>query len=249
MTPAASSDSRSVTSTAQRAWKVLVVDVGGTHVKLLVTGQRVKRQIDSGARLTPRQMVAAVKELTADWNYDVVSVGVPAPVVQGRVVAEPANLGAGWKGFDFAKAFGRPAKVINDAAMQALGSYRGGRMLFLGIGTGLGSALVDHGVVEALELAHLPYRKGCTFEDYVGLRGLTRLGKKKWRKHVSAVVDLLRKAMICEDLVLGGGNAKLLTELPPGARLGDNANAFKGGFALWQRAATTGRRAPLRAVS
>jgi polyphosphate glucokinase len=208
--------------------------VGGTHVKALATGRVVKRTMDSGPTLTPRKMVAGVMPLVADWAFDAVSIGVPAPVVRGRIIAEPANLGGGWMGFDFAEAFGRPVKLINDAAMQALGSYRGGRMLFLGIGTGLGSALVLDGVVEPLELAHLPYRHGRTYEDYVGLRGLERLGKKKWRKHVLVVVELLRKAMIAEDLVLGGGNVRLLKQLPAGARMGDNAHAFKGGFALWQ---------------
>jgi polyphosphate glucokinase len=178
-------------------------------------------------------MVAGVKKLVADWSYDAISIGVPAPVVRGRIIAEPANLGRGWVGFNFAGAFGRPVKVINDAAMQALGSYRRGRMLFLGIGTGLGSAIVTNGVVEPLELAHLPYRGGRTYEDYVGLRGLKRLGKKRWRKHVLAVVDLLRTAMIAEELVLGGGNARFLKRLPPGARMGGNAHAFNGGYALW----------------
>jgi polyphosphate glucokinase len=219
--------------------KILVVDVGGTHVKMLATGQVVKRQMDSGPRLTPRRMVAGVQKATADWTYEAISIGVPALVVRGRIVAEPANLGRGWMGFDFAAAFGRPVKLINDAAMQALGSYRRGRMLFLGIGTGLGSALVLEGTVEPLELAHLPYRKGLTYEDYVGLRGLKRLGKKRWRKHVLEVVELLRNAMVSDDLVLGGGNAQLLTRLPAAARLGSNANAFKGGFALWG-AATPG---------
>jgi polyphosphate glucokinase len=219
--------------------KILVVDVGGTHVKLLATGQVVKRQLDSGPELTPRKMVEGVKKLVADWTYEAISIGVPAPVVRGRIVAEPANLGAGWKDFNFAAAFGRPVKLINDAAMQALGSYRRGRMLFLGIGTGLGSALVTDGVVEPLELAHLPYRNGRTYEDYVGLRGLKRLGKKKWRKHVLTVVDLLRKATISEELVLGGGNARFLKRLPPRARMGANAHAFKGGYALWLPTTTT----------
>ncbi|HVY37129.1 MAG TPA: ROK family protein [Polyangia bacterium] len=213
---------------------ILVVDVGGTHVKLLATGKRLKRRIDSGPRLTPGKMVAAVEEAVADWKYDVVSIGIPAPVLDGRVVADPVNLGRGWKQFDFAAAFARPVKLINDAAMQALGSYRGGRMLFLGIGTGLGSALVAEGVVVPLELAHLPYRKHRTFEDYVGLRGLRRLGKKRWRAHVSAVVELLRQAVVCDDVVLGGGNSRFLKRLPPGTRLGSNAHAFAGGYALWK---------------
>ena len=214
--------------------KILVIDVGGTHVKLLVTGEVVKRQIDSGPHMTPHKMVTGVEKVTADWRYDVISIGVPSPVVGGRVIAEPSNLGRGWMTYDFAAAFGRPVKIINDAAMQALGSYRRGRMLFLGIGTGLGSAFVQDGTVGPLELAHLPYRKGKTYEDYVGLRGLKRLGKKRWRKHVLAVVELLRKAMRSDDLVLGGGNVKLLEELPPGARLGDNSHAFTGGFSLWE---------------
>ena len=179
--------------------KILVIDVGGTHVKLLATGQGIKRQMNSGPRLTPRQMVAGVKKLTADWTYDVISIGVPSPVLDGRIVAEPSNLGRGWMAFDFAEAFARPVKLINDAAMQALGSYRRGRMLFLGVGTGLGSAVVQHGTAVGLELAHLPYHKGRTYEDYLGLRGLKRLGKKRWRKHVLNVVELLRKAMVCDD--------------------------------------------------
>jgi polyphosphate glucokinase len=213
--------------------RILVVDVGGTRVKLLVTGQTLKRTMDSGPRLTPRAMVAGVKKLTADWEYDAVSIGVPAPVVRGRVVAEPANLGKGWMGFDFAEAFARPVKVINDAAMQAVGAYRRGRMLFLGIGTGLGSALILNGHLEPLEVAHLPYRKGRSFEDYVGLRGRKRMGKKRWRKHVLTVVGLLRRAFLPEDVVLGGGNAKHLNALPEGTRMGANAHAFKGGYALW----------------
>jgi polyphosphate glucokinase len=221
---------------------ILVVDVGGTHVKLLATGKTVKRQVDSGPGMTPRRMVAAVKTLVADWKYEAVSIGVPAPVVRGRIVADPVNLGGGWKGFDFAAAFDRPVKVINDAAMQALGSYRRGRMLFLGIGTGLGSALVSDGVVVPLELAHLPYRKNRSFEDYVGRRGLKRLGKKRWRTHVLAVVELLRNAIVCDDLVLGGGNARVLKRLPPGARLGSNAHAFNGGYALWSMPASAASR-------
>jgi polyphosphate glucokinase len=214
--------------------KILVVDVGGSHVKVLATGRALKRTMDSGPLLTPRAMVAGVKKLVADWEYDAVSIGVPAPVVRGRIIAEPANLAKGWMNFDFAEVFDRPVKVMNDAAMQALGSYRRGKLLFLGIGTGLGSALVLNGNVEPLELAHLPYRKGKTFEDYVGRRGLVRMGKKRWRKHVFAVVELLRRAILAEDLVLGGGNARYLKSLPPGARLGGNAYAFKGGFALWK---------------
>jgi len=222
--------------------RILVVDVGGTRVKLLVSGQTLKRTMDSGPRLTPQAMVAGVRKLTADWAYDVVSLGVPAPVVRGRVVAEPVNLGKGWIGFDFAEAFDRTVKVVNDAAMQAVGAYRGGRMLFLGIGTGLGSALLLNGNLEPLEVAHLPYRKGGTFEDYVGKRGRRRLGKKRWRKHVLTVVALLRRAFLPEDVVLGGGNAKHLKALPEGTRLGANAHAFKGGYALWTSKLVTDTR-------
>ena len=212
---------------------LLVIDVGGNHVKALATGQAIKRQMNCSLVLTPRQMVAGVKKLTVGLTYDVISIGVPSPVLDGRIVAEPSNLGRGWMGFDFAEAFARPVKLINDAAMQALGSYRRGRMLFLGVGTGLGSAIVQHGNAAGLELAHLPYRKGRTYEDYLGLRGLKRLGKKTWRKHVLQVVDLLRRAMVCDDLVLGGGNVRLLEELPAGTRLGGNSHAFKGGYELW----------------
>ncbi len=220
--------------------KVLVIDVGGTHVKVLATGQRTAREVDSGPEMTARRMVTAVKRLVADWKYDVVSIGYPGPVLHGRPVAEPANLGEGWVGFDFRHAFGRPVKIINDAAMQALGSYRGGRMLFLGLGTGLGSALIIDGVLEPMELAHLPYKNGSTFEDYVGARALKRLGKKKWRRYVADVAQCLKTALQAEDLVLGGGNAKRLKTLPVGARLGDNANAFVGGFRLWDGEPHTG---------
>jgi polyphosphate glucokinase len=211
---------------------ILVVDVGGTHVKLLATGHRTRRLVDSGPRMTPRRMVKAVRALTADWRYDVVSIGFPGPVLHGRIAAEPFNLGSGWVGFDFGAAFDLPVKIVNDAAMQALGAYRGGRMLFLGLGTGLGTALIVDGVVAPMELAHLPYKKG-TFEEYVGRRGLVRHGKKKWRRHVFDVVARLQAALEAEDLVLGGGNAKLLKRLPDGARLGGNGDAIKGGFDLW----------------
>ncbi|HXQ23472.1 MAG TPA: ROK family protein [Candidatus Acidoferrales bacterium] len=213
--------------------KILVVDAGGTHVKVLATGQKSHRKVPSGPTMTARNMVRAVKRLTADWQYDVVSIGYPGPVLHGRPVCEPRNLGGGWVGFDFRRAFGCPVKIVNDAAMQALGSYRGGRMLFLGLGTGLGSALIVEGILDPMELAHLPYKKGRTYEDYVGLRGLQRLGKKKWRRHVADMATRLKAALEAEDLVLGGGNAKLLKALPAGARLGDNANAFIGGFRLW----------------
>jgi len=219
--------------TLETTMKILVVDAGGTHVKVLATGQKSHRKVPSGPTMTARNMVRAVKRLTADWQYDVVSIGYPGPVLHGRPVCEPRNLGGGWVGFDFRRAFGCPVKIVNDAAMQALGSYRGGRMLFLGLGTGLGSALIVEGILDPMELAHLPYKKGRTYEDYVGLRGLQRLGKKKWRRHVADMATRLKAALEAEDLVLGGGNAKLLKALPAGARLGDNANAFIGGFRLW----------------
>lgn len=214
---------------------VLVVDVGGTHVKILATGQNERREFTSGPTLTAEQMVAGVKHLTGDWKYDVISIGYPGPVLHGRPVAEPHNLAPGWVGYDYQAAFRCPVKLINDAAMQALGSYKGGRLLFLGLGTGLGSAMVVEGIVEPTELAHLPYKKG-TFEDYVGIRGLERVGKKKWRQYVSDVVTRLIAALEPDDVVLGGGNVKKLKELPPGCREGDNANAFLGGFRLWNEA-------------
>jgi len=229
--------------------KVLVVDVGGTHVKILATGQSDRREFLSGPTLTPKRMLAGVKRLAGDWKYDVVSVGCPGVVLKGRVATEPHNLGPGWVGFDFATAFGCPIKLINDAAMQALGSYQGGAMLFLGLGTGLGTAMVVGGVVIPMEIGHLSYQKG-TFEDYLGLRGLQRLGRKKWGKHVAAGVACLTAALHPDDVVLGGGNAKRLKVLPPGCRVGDNANAFMGGFRLWERARdrkpSSPSKAPLR---
>ena len=212
--------------------KVLVVDVGGTHVKVLASGQKEPRRFDSGPGLGPRRMVLGVQKIAADWNYDVVSIGYPGPVLHNRPVAEPYNLGRGWVAFNFASAFKHPVKLINDAAMQALGSYKGGKMLFLGLGTGLGSTLIADGIVEPMELGHLPYKKH-TYEDYVGQRGLDRWGKRKWRRHVADVVARLIAALEPEDVVLGGGNVKLLKELPPGCRAGDNVNAFLGGFRLW----------------
>jgi polyphosphate glucokinase len=211
---------------------ILVVDVGGTNVKILATGQEKPRKFPSGSTMTAELMVAGVKELAGDWQYDVVSIGYPGFVVRGRPIVEPHNLALGWVGFNFQTAFGCPVKIINDAAMQALGSYKGGKMLFLGLGTGLGAAMVVDGIVEPMELAHLRYRKG-RFEDYVGKRGLERQGKKKWRRRVADVVAKLVAALEPDDIVLGGGNAKTLKELPPGCRVGDNANAFLGGFRLW----------------
>lgn len=211
---------------------ILVVDVGGTNVKILATGQEKPRKFPSGPTMTAEQMVATIRELAGDWPSDVVSIGYPGFVVRGRPITEPHNLALGWVGFDFQRAFGCPVKIINDAAMQALGSYKGGKMLFLGLGTGLGAAMIVDGIVEPMELAHLRYRKG-TFEDYVGKRGLERQGKKKWRQRVADVIAQLAAALGPDDVVLGGGNVKNLKELPPGCRAGDNANAFLGGFRLW----------------
>jgi polyphosphate glucokinase len=217
---------------------VLAIDIGGTHVKILATGQDESRRFVSGPTLTPDAMVAGVKKLAKGWKYDAVSIGYPGPVLHGRPVVEPHNLGKGWVGFDYRGAFGRPVQIINDASMQALGSYKSGRMLFRGLGTGLGTAMVVNGTVEPMELGHLPYRKG-TYEDYVGLRGLEKRGKKRWRKHVAQVVERLSAALEPDDVVLGGGNVKKLKELPPGCRAGDNANAFAGGFRLWEKSRAT----------
>ena len=217
------------------ATNVLAVDVGGTHVKILSTGHDEPRKFVSGPTLTPQRMVSGIKKLARGWKYDAVSMGYPGVVLRGRPIVEPHNLAKGWVGFDYRAAFRRPVKIMNDAAMQALGSYKSGVMLFLGLGTGLGSALVADGIVEPLELAHLPYKKG-TFEDYVGLRGLKKRGKKKWRKHVANVVEQLMAALEPDDVVLGGGNVKLLKKLPPGCRMGHNANAFVGGFRMWEEA-------------
>lgn len=215
-----------------RARRVLAIDVGGTNVKILASGQKERRRFPSGPMLTPRQMVAGVKKLAKDWTYDVVSIGYPGPVSRDNPTGEPSNLGRGWVGFDFKKAFGRPVRIINDAAMQALGSYTRGNMLFIGLGTGLGTALVIDGHVVPMELAHLPYKKR-TYEDYLGLRGLKRLGKKKWRREVEDAVSRLVAALELDDVVIGGGNVKLLKALPPHCREGDNANAFLGGFRMW----------------
>jgi polyphosphate glucokinase len=212
--------------------RVLAIDVGGTHVKLLLNGEDTPRKFESGPKLTPEEMVTGVKAITRDWKYDAVSIGYPGPVLRNRPLMDPHNLGKGWVGFHFERAFGCPVKVINDAAMQALGSYKKGRMLFLGLGTGLGTALVVDGHVEPMELGHLPYKKG-TYEDYVGLRGLEKRGKKKWREQVVKVVEKLSQALEPDEVVLGGGNVKKLKELPPHCRAGDNFNAFLGGFRLW----------------
>jgi polyphosphate glucokinase len=228
--------------------KILVIDIGGTNVKMLASGQEVPRKFPSGPKLTPRQMVSGVKALSKDWNYELVSIGYPGPVVRGRPAAEPHNLGRGWVGFNFKAAFGRPVRIINDAAMQALGSYKGGLLLFLGFGTGLGSAIVVEGIVVPMELGHLSYKNG-TFEDYVGLRGLKRLGKKKWRHHVAFGVNRLLMALHPDDVVLGGGNAKKLKVLPPHCRAGDNANAFLGGFRMWDDPGRQRRPARARARS
>ncbi len=225
---------RAAVQAYERRVKILVIDVGGTHVKVLVSHKRAPRRFDSGPSLTPSKMVKKVKQLTADWSYDAISIGYPGLVVHERIAAEPKNLGRGWVGFDFHKAFQHPVKIANDAAMQALGSYQGGRMLFLGLGTGLGSAMIVDGDVEPMELAHLPYKKGRTFEDYVGVGGLKRLGTRRWSKQVRAVVERVRAALEPEYVVLGGGNARKLDRLPDDVRLGENANAFVGGFRLWE---------------
>lgn len=212
---------------------VLVVDIGGTHVKLLASRQSESRQFDSGPSLIPKRMVHKTRKVADGWSYEAVSIGYPGPVHHNRPIAEPHNLGNGWVGFDFAAAFGHPVKLINDAAMQALGSYRRGKMLFLGLGTGLGSAMVVDGIVEPMELGHLPYRRH-TYEHYVGQRGLKREGKRKWQRYVCDVVTRLVAALEPDDIVLGGGNVKQLEKIPPGCRIGNNANAFLGGFRLWK---------------
>jgi polyphosphate glucokinase len=213
--------------------KVLAIDIGGTRVKILATGQKERRAFESGPKLTPKLMVAGVKKLAHDWKYDVISIGYPGPVLRNCPMAEPHNLAMGWVGFNFRRAFACPVKVVNDAAMQALGSYRRGKMLFLGLGTGLGTTLIVDGIIEPMELGHLPYKKA-TYEDYIGLRGLKKHGKRKWRKLVSDVVERLAVALEPDEIVLGGGNVKELKRLPPGCRAGNNINAFIGGFRLWK---------------
>ena len=214
------------------AQAVLVIDLGGTNVKVLATGQKEPRRYPSGPTMTPRRMVRVVKKLVRDWKFDCVSLGFPGPIINECPLREPHNLGIGWMGFNFRKAFGCPVKVINDAAMQALGSYKGGRMLFLGLGTGLGAAMIVDGMLEPMELAHLTYKDGKTYEDYLGLRGLERSGKKRWRRHVATIVKKLKIALKADYVVLGGGNSKKLKKLPLGTRLGSNACAFLGGFRI-----------------
>jgi polyphosphate glucokinase len=217
-----------------RKHRVLAIDIGGSHVKVRLSSGRSIRQFVSGAEMTPAQMVRHVHEITGDWTYTAVSIGYPGIVVHGKIMVEPHNLGRGWVGFNFREAFGRPTRIINDAAMQAIGSYEGGRMLFLGLGTGLGSAMIVDGVVEPMELAHMMYKKGKTYEDYVGDAGRRRLGPKKWRRAVEDVVAQLRTILEADYVVLGGGNARKLKKMPKGARLGNNDFAFIGGFRLWR---------------
>jgi predicted NBD/HSP70 family sugar kinase len=224
--------------------RVLVVDIGGTNVKILATGQNTFRKVPSGRELTPEKMVSEVARLAGDWEYDVVAIGYPGRVADGRIAVEPPNLGHGWVGFDFNAAFGHRVKIVNDAAMQALGSYKSGLLLFLGLGTGLGAALVADGVVIPLELGHLPFKNG-TYQEYLGVRALKRLGRKRWQKHVEFTAERLRDALQPDDVVLGGGTAKKLKSLPPGCRAGTNAYAFIGGFRLWEMEPT--RRRPARA--
>jgi len=214
---------------------VLVIDLGGTNVKVLATGQKKPRRYPSGSTMTPRRMVRVVKKLVRDWKFDCVSLGFPGPIINECPLREPHNLGSGWIGFDFRKAFGCPVKVINDAAMQALGSYTGGRMLFLGLGTGLGAAMIVDGMLQPMELAHLSYKGNKTYEYYLGLRGLERSGKKRWRRHVATIAKKLKIALKADYVVLGGGNSKKLKKLPLGARLGSNLCAFRGGFRMWQK--------------
>lgn len=213
--------------------QILVIDIGGTHVKLRLGARGAIHKFDSGPKMRPRDMTRQVREVVGDAHYDAVSIGYPGLVFRGKVAAEPHNLGKGWRGYDFARAFGKPVRILNDAAMQAIGSYSGGRMLFLGLGTGLGGTLIIDGVVEPTEVGHMPYKNGRTFEDYVGERGRKRLGTKKWRNAVREVVADLQAAFAADYIVLGGGNAPRLKKLPPLARLGDNRNSFLGGLRMW----------------
>jgi predicted NBD/HSP70 family sugar kinase len=223
--------------------RILVVDVGGSNLKIGLSGRKGDPiKVPSGPDMTAAAMAAAVKKATLGWKYDAVSIGFPGPVVNGRPMLEPANLGNGWRGFDYKKAFGKPVRVVNDAAMQAMGSYQGGRMLFLGLGTGLGSALVVRDVLVPMELAHMPYKNGKTYEDYVGLRGLKRLGRKRWTEHVHEVVRILQAGLQCDYVVLGGGQTKRLRSLPRGVRVGDNVKAILGGIRLWEQSAAARAR-------
>jgi polyphosphate glucokinase len=235
----------------RRPQRILSVDIGGTHVKILLSGlpagQNTERKAVSGSDLTPAQMVKSVRTMAEGWKFDAVAIGYPGVVWHGRPIVEPHHLGTGWVAFDYAAAFGKPVRIINDAAMQAIGSYEGGRMLFLGLGTGLGSALILGGVIEPMELGHLPYRKGRTYEDYVGMAGLARLGKKRWRRAVFDVVETLSKAFEVDYVMLGGGNVAKLKKLPPRVRAGENAYAFRGGFRLWTESSWTAISDPTRA--
>ena len=213
--------------------KILVIDIGGTHVKIMATGHKKERKTESGSTMTARQMVDAVLAMAGKWKYHAVAIGYPGPVVHGKPVLEPKHLGPGWVGFDFHRAFDRPVKVVNDALLQAIGSYQGGRMLFMGLGTGLGTAMIVEDVGQPMELAHLPYKDGHTFEDFLGAAALERIGAAAWQTEVAAVAAQLQAALEPDYIVLGGGNVRLLEELPPGCRRGDNANAFAGGFRLW----------------
>jgi polyphosphate glucokinase len=222
--------------------RVLVIDVGGTNVKVSATGRGAPLKIPSGRRMTAGRMAAAVLKAVKGWKYDAVSIGLPGAIKNGKPAHQPHNLGGGWTRFNYRKAFGKPVIIVNDAAMQALGAYRGGRMLFLGLGTGLGSALVAEGVLMPLELGHLPYRRGRTYEDYVGARGLARLGRKRWTRHVRRVVALLKAGLQADYVVLGGGQTKKLSALPQGVWVGDNRQAILGGLRLWDQPIRSRRR-------
>lgn len=228
-----------------RSRKVLIIDIGGTHVKIHGNGRPQPFKIRSGPGMTPREMVKEVQKATLGWKYDVISIGYPGPVARGKPLRDPFHLGKGWVGFDFQKAFGHPVKIVNDAAMQALGSYSGGRMLFLGLGTGLGSTLIVDGTLAPMELAHLPYKHGKTLEEYVSEAALEQLGKKKWVKNVFEVVAQLKQALQAEYVVLGGGNAKHIEALPPDTIRGDNENASLGGLRLWQPQAKQRKTLPV----
>ena len=231
------------TASGAKSPKVLVIDVGGTHVKIFAKGQKEPIRAESGPTMTPAKMVAFVKPAAKGWGYDCISLGYPGPIINNRPLREPHNLASGWVGFNYERAFGCPVKILNDAAMQALGSYKGKRMLFLGLGTGLGSAMIVDGTLQPMELAHLLYKKGKTYEDYLGLRGLEKSGKKKWRRHVADITEKLMAALEADYVVLGGGNSKKLKKLPPGAVLGANDNAFVGGFRMWEKAGAVGASA------